>query len=107
MISYASIPVVIPIVMIPMMPSVPPIFIRVTIMVIAPGVIVIRPVWLVSGANVNAKAFICLGFGRCQRNQPEPCQPQKEIFSHIIVFVGLDEMGSLFTRFLGLDQARP
>ena len=45
--------------MMPMMPSVPPIFIRVTIMAVAPGVIVIRSVLLVSGANVNAKAFIC------------------------------------------------
>ena len=66
-----SIPIIIPIVIVPMMPSVPPIFIRVTIMAVASGVIVIRPALLVSGANVNAKAFICLGFGGSQRYQPE------------------------------------
>jgi hypothetical protein len=58
----------------------------VTIMAVAPGVIVIGSVLLVSGANLNAKAPICLGFGGSQRYQPERYQPKKEIFSHMIVF---------------------
>ena len=52
--------------MVPMrvpVPAVPPIFIRVTVIAVAVLAIVIRSVLLVSGANLNAKALICLGFG--------------------------------------------
>ena len=71
MISYASIPVVVSIIMVPMMVSVPSVFVRATIVAVVVVTVVIWPVLVVSGANVNAKAFICLGFGGSQRYQPE------------------------------------
>ena len=65
----ASIPVVVPtiisIVMMPMMvpvPSLPSIFVRVTIVAMAILAVVVRSVLLVSGANVNAEPIVCFGF---------------------------------------------
>src|ERR1700676_642758 len=78
----ASIPVVVPIIMVPMMvtvPAVPPIFIRVTIMAVAVSVVIVRSVLLVSEVNVNAEPIVCFGIGRCQGNQSERRQTQKEI----------------------------
>ena len=90
----ASIPVVVPIiisiVMVPMMvtvPSLPAIFVRVTIMAVAVSVVIVRSVWLVSGANINAEPIVCFGFGRCQGNQSERRQTQKEISFHMILFL--------------------
>ena len=92
MISYASIPVVVaiivPIVMVPMMVPVPPIFVGVMVVAVAVPAIVIRSVLWISGANVNAKADICFGFDGCQSDQPERRQPQEEISFHIILFRG-------------------
>jgi hypothetical protein len=66
------VPVIIPIVMVPMMvpvPLVPAVFIRVVVVAVAVVVVgVVRSVWLVSGANVNAEPIVCFGFGGCQRN---------------------------------------
>jgi len=95
MISYASIPVVVaiivPIVVVPMMvpvPPLPPIFVGVMVVAVAVPAIVIRSVLWISGANVNAKAVICFGFDGCQSDQPERRQPQEEISFHIILFRG-------------------
>jgi hypothetical protein len=90
----ASIPVVVPIiisiVMVPMMvpmPAVPPIFVRVTIVAVSVVTVVIGSVLLVSGVNVNAEPIVCFGFGRCQGNQSERRQTQKEISFHMILFL--------------------
>jgi hypothetical protein len=117
MISYASIPVVVPIIIsivmvtmmvpVPPLPLVPPIFVRVVVIAVSVVAIVIGPELLVSGANVNAKAIICFGFGGCQGNQPERRQTQEEISFHMNVFAGLDEMGSLLILILYVDQAVP
>ena len=82
---YTSIPVVVPIVIaivmvtmmvpVPSLPLVPAIFVCVIVIAVAVPAIVIRSVLWVSGANLNAKALICLGFGGCQGNQPEHRQP--------------------------------
>ena len=68
----ASIPVVVPIiisiVMVPMMipvPPLPPVFFGVTVVAVAVVTVVVRSVWLVSGANVNAEPIVCFGFGGC------------------------------------------
>jgi len=90
----ASIPVVVPIiisiVMVPMMvpmPAVPPIFVRVTIVAVSVVTVVIGSVLLVSGVNVNAEPIVCFGIGRCQGNQSERRQTQKEISFHMILFL--------------------
>jgi hypothetical protein len=76
------VPVIIPIVMVPMMvpvPSLPAVFIRVVVVAVTVVTIVVRSVFLVSGANVNAKPIVCLGLGGCQSNEPERRQSQEEI----------------------------
>jgi hypothetical protein len=72
--------------MVPMMVPVPSVFVRVTIVAVVVATVVIWPVLLVSGANVDAQALICFGFAGCQSKQSEYCQSEKEIFSHKIVF---------------------
>jgi hypothetical protein len=70
----ASIPIIISIVMVPMMvpvPALPPVFVGVTVVAVAVVAVVVRSVWLVSGANVNAKPIVCFGPGGYQGNQPE------------------------------------
>ena len=68
------VPVIIPIVIVPMMvpvpslPLVPAVFIRVVVVAVTVVTIVVRSVWLVSGANINAEPIVCFGFGGCQRN---------------------------------------
>ena len=44
-------------------PPLPPIFVGVMVIAVSVVAVVIRSVLLVSGANLNAKALICLGFG--------------------------------------------
>jgi hypothetical protein len=72
------VPVIIPIVMVPMMvpaPLVQAVFVRMSIIAVSVITIVVISVFLVSGVNVNAEPIVCLGFGRCQSNQPERRQP--------------------------------
>jgi uncharacterized membrane protein len=61
----ASISVIIAIVIVPMMravPSVPPIFVRMSIVAVSVVTVVIGSVLLVSGVNVNAEPIVCFGF---------------------------------------------
>jgi len=81
------VPIIIAIVMVPMMVPVPPIFVGVAVVAVAVVAVVVGSVWLVSGANVNAKPIVCFGLGGCQANQPERRQTQKEISFHMIVFL--------------------
>jgi hypothetical protein len=76
--------------MVPMMvsvPPLPPVFVGVTVVAVAVVAVVVMSVWLVSGANVNAKPVVCFGLGGYQGNQPERRQTQKEISFHMIVFL--------------------
>jgi hypothetical protein len=85
-----SIPVVVPIVVVPMMVPVPPlpsIFVRVLVVAVAITAIVIRSVLWVFGANVNAKAIVCFGLGGYHGSQPERRQPNEEISFHMIPFL--------------------
>jgi len=90
MTSYASIPVVVSIVMVTMMvpvpplPFVPPIFVRVVVITVAIPAIVIRSVLWVPRPDVNAKPIICFRLGGCQGNQSERRQPQEKISFHIL-----------------------
>ena len=90
----ASIPVavsvIISIVMVPMMvpvPPLPPVFVGVTVVAVAVFAVVVRSVWLVSGANVNSNPIVCFRPGGYQSNQPERRQTQKEMSFHIIIFL--------------------
>jgi hypothetical protein len=68
------VPIIISIVMVPMMvpvPALPPVFVGVTVVAVAVVAVVVRSVWLVSGANVNAKPIVCFRPGGYQGNQPE------------------------------------
>ena len=77
-----AVAIIISIIMVPMMvsvPPLPPVFVGVTVVAVAVVAVVVRSVWLVSGANVNAEPIVCFGFGGCRGNQPERRQPQKDI----------------------------
>ena len=65
-----------------MMIPVPPVFVGVTVVAVAVVAVVVRSVWLVSGANVNAKPIVCFRPGGYQGNKPERRQTQKEISFH-------------------------
>jgi hypothetical protein len=58
------------------------------VMVVAVAVtaVVIWSVLWVFGANVNAKAIVCLRLGGCQGNKPERRQTHEEISFHMILF---------------------
>ena len=56
------VPIIIAIVMMPMMVPLPAIFVGVMIVAVA-VVPIVGSVWLESGANENAKAIVCFGFG--------------------------------------------
>ena len=82
---------------------VPPIFVRVTIVAVAVVAIVIGPVLLVSGVNVNSKSIVCFGFDGRESKQTERCQSQEEISFHIVVFL-FRRMGIAFHAGLRLGS---
>jgi hypothetical protein len=87
-IGSASIPIIVSIVVVSMMVPLPLVFVGVTVVAVAVFAVVVRSVWLVSGANVNAKAIVCFGLGGYQGNQPERRQTHEEISFHMIPFLG-------------------
>ena len=105
-------PIIVSIVVVPMMvsvpplPLVPPIFVRMWIVAVSVITIVIGPELLVSGANVNAKAIVCFGFGGRRANNPSPANPNRK-YLFIKLFSRLDGLESLLVLLLGLDQAAP
>ena len=110
----ASIPVVVPIivsiVMVPMMvavPPLPPIFIGVTVVAVAVVAVVVRSVWLVSGANVDAKPIVCFGLGWVpSRSARTPPNLRGNIF-HMILFLNWTDWKDISLLLLALDQAPP
>ena len=65
-------------------------------MAVVSVIIIIRPVLLVSRADINAEPFICFGLGWCDSKEPECCQSHEEKSFHMRPFPVLDEDGTAF-----------
>jgi len=102
------VPTGIRILVVPMMvavPPMPPILIWVPIIPVARVVLAIIIRSLVSRADVNAKAFICLRLGWRHSDQAEPCQSQrKNLFIRIVRMSAHSEIAS-HARIRALPEA--